>query len=159
MGFELTVVNNTPLIGEKDPRVVARTLFTQIGYLTPRGADSNVAFGLVYDSFLSHPDRVWLVEELAAHLKTSSPTIYRHLNRLRGLELLEEVDLADKGEENGKPKKRGPKKRGYRLRYGNLSRAWQFVEAHLKVAAENYARTVEHLQALLDADHHRRPRA
>jgi len=152
MGFELTVVNNTPLIGEKDPRIVARTLFAQIGYLTPRAADSNVAFGLVYDCFLLHPDRVWLVEELAGHLKTSGPTVYRHLNRLRGLELLEEVELADRDAEDGKPKKRGPKKRGYRLRYGNLARAWQFVEAHLKVAAENYARTVEHLQDLLDTD-------
>lgn len=147
-GFALTVVSNTPLVGERDPKAVARALFSQIGYLSGRGADSRVAFGLVYDCFLLHPERLWTAEELAAHLKTSAPTVYRHLNRLRGLELLEDLDTPDAEAEAAR--RRGPRRRGYRLRYGNLARAWQFVEAHLRVAAENYAKTVEHLQALLE---------
>jgi hypothetical protein len=36
------------------------------------------------------------------------------------------------------------------LRYGNFQKAWNFVEAHLKVAIENYGKTVEHLQELID---------
>jgi hypothetical protein len=36
------------------------------------------------------------------------------------------------------------------LRYGNLEKAWNFVEAHIKVAVENYSKTVEHLQKLID---------
>jgi len=35
------------------------------------------------------------------------------------------------------------------LRYGNIQKAWNFVEAHLKVAIENYGKTVEHLQRLM----------
>jgi hypothetical protein len=36
------------------------------------------------------------------------------------------------------------------LRYGNIEKAWNFVEAHLKVAIENYSKTVEHLQKLIE---------
>jgi len=41
-------------------------------------------------------------------------------------------------------------KKAYRLRYANLEKAWNFVEAHIKVAVENYGKTVEHLQKLMD---------
>ena len=41
-------------------------------------------------------------------------------------------------------------KKAYRLRYGNFQKAWNFVEAHLKVAIENYGKTVEHLQSLIE---------
>jgi len=41
-------------------------------------------------------------------------------------------------------------KKAYRIRYGNLQKAWNFVEAHLKVAIENYGKTVEHLQNLIE---------
>ena len=34
--------------------------------------------------------------------------------------------------------------------YGNLQKAWNFVEAHIKVAVENYNKTVEHLQNLIE---------
>ncbi|UCB58858.1 MAG: transcriptional regulator, partial [Thermoplasmatales archaeon] len=40
-------------------------------------------------------------------------------------------------------------KKAYRLRYGNIQKAWNFVEAHLKVAIENYGKTVEHLHKLI----------
>ena len=41
-------------------------------------------------------------------------------------------------------------KKAYRMRYGNFQKAWNFVEAHLKVAVENYSKTVEHMQKLLE---------
>ena len=41
-------------------------------------------------------------------------------------------------------------KKGYQLRYGNFQKAWNFVEAHLKVAIENYSKSVEHIQKLLE---------
>ena len=34
------------------------------------------------------------------------------------------------------------------MRYGNLSKAWNFTEAHVQVAMENYRKTVDHLQEL-----------
>jgi hypothetical protein len=38
------------------------------------------------------------------------------------------------------------------MRYGNFQKAWNFVEAHIKVAVENYGKTVEHLQTLLEKE-------
>ena len=42
-------------------------------------------------------------------------------------------------------------KKGYKLRYSNLSKAWTFVEAHVSVAMENYRKTVDHLQKRVDS--------
>ena len=140
MGFELVVVNNTPLTGEADSRLVARKFLTQIGYLAPN-SDGEIPFRLFYDCFLSNPDKPWHVEELESTLSTSRPTVYRHLNKLKGFDLLEEAAIEDP--------MTGQNRKAYRLRYANLAKAWQFVEAHLKVAIENYGRTVEHLSQLV----------
>jgi predicted transcriptional regulator len=140
MAFELVVVNNTPLVGESDARVVARTFLTQIGYLAPN-SDGEIPFRLFYDCFLSNPNKPWHVEELENVLNTSRPTVYRHLNKLKGIDLLEEAGVVDPIT--------GQSRKAYRLRYANLTKAWQFVEAHLKVAVENYGRTVEHLSRLV----------
>lgn len=139
MGFELVVVNNTPLTGESDPRIVARTFLTQIGYLAPN-SDGEIPFRLFYDCFLVNPEKPWHVEEMEAALSTSRPTVYRHLNKLKGIDLLEEVGIEDP--------LTGQTRKAYRLRYANLAKAWQFVEAHLRVAIENYGRTVDHLSRL-----------
>jgi predicted transcriptional regulator len=143
MGFELVVVNNTPLTGESDPRIVARTFLTQIGYLAPN-SDGEIPFRLFYDCFLGNPAKGWHVDELEAALDTSRPTVYRHLNKLKGIDLLEEGSVEDPLTGQGR--------KAYRLRYANLAKAWQFVEAHLRVAIENYGRTVEHLSALATQD-------
>lgn len=140
MAFELVVVNNTPLVAETDARAVARTFLTQIGYLAPN-SDGEIPFRLFYDCFLSHPNKPWHVEELESVLSTSRPTVYRHLNKLKGIDLLEEVSVEDPITGQGR--------KAYRIRYANLTKAWQFVEAHLKVAIENYGRTVEHLTQLV----------
>jgi N-glycosylase/DNA lyase len=68
--------------------------------------------------------------------------VYRHLNKLKGFDILEEVQIFDETTKQNK--------KAYRLRYGNLQKAWNFVEAHLKVAIENYGKTVEHLQKLVE---------
>lgn len=146
MTFELTVVSNTPLTGEKDPRIVARTLLRNVGYLATRGADSEIPFKLFYDCFLLHAEKVWLVEELVAELKTTPPTVYRHLNKLKDYDILEEVALDESKRVKGK------KKKGYRIRYGNFAKSWNFVEAHLRVAMENYGKSVQHLQELVEGN-------
>ena len=143
MGFELVVVNNTPLTGESDPRIVARKFLTQIGYLAPN-SDGEIPFRLFYDCFLANSEKPWHVEELEAALSTSRPTVYRHLNKLKGIDLLEEVAIDDAVT--------GQSRKAYRLRYANLAKAWQFVEAHLRVAIENYGRTVDHLSRLVTAE-------
>jgi DNA-binding transcriptional ArsR family regulator len=141
MVFEIRVISNTPLIGDKDPESVAKIFFQQIGYLS-KGSDPTIPYTLFADYFIKHPTKAWYVEELAVSLKTSKPTIYRHLNKLKNLDILEEIHAIDDVSQQ--------QKKAYRLRYGNLKKAWNFVEAHIKVAVENYSKTVEHLQLLIE---------
>jgi len=137
----MQVVSNTPLVGEVDPETVAKKFFEQIGYLS-KGADPAIPYKMFADFFIKHPTKAWFVEELSNELKTSKPTIYRHLNKLKGFDILEEMQVFDNTTKQNK--------KAYRLRYGNLQKAWNFVEAHIKVAVENYSKTVEHLQKLID---------
>jgi predicted transcriptional regulator len=141
MPFEMLVASNTPLIGEDDPDVVAKLFFEQIGYLS-KGSDPTIPYRLFADFFLKHPMKAWYVDEIANELKTSRPTVYRHLNKLKGFDILEDVQVFDEVSKQHK--------KAYRMRYGNFQKAWNFVEAHLKVAIENYSKTVEHLQKLID---------
>jgi DNA-binding transcriptional ArsR family regulator len=141
MGFEMQVVSNTPLIGEENADEVAKKFFEQIGYLS-KGSDPNIPFKIFNDFFLKHPTKAWYVDEISVKLKTSRPTVYRHLNKLKGFDILEEAHIVDETTQQNK--------KAYRLRYGNIQKAWNFVEAHLKVAIENYGKTIEHLQKLID---------
>lgn len=137
----MQVVSNTPLIGEEDPELVAKKFFEQIGYLS-KGSDPDIPFKIFNEYFLKHPDKAWYVEEISASLKISKPTVYRHLNKLKGFDILDEVQVFDESTKQNK--------KAYQLRYGNIQKAWNFVEAHLKVAIENYGKTVEHLQNLIE---------
>ena len=141
MGFEIKIVSNTPLVGEIDPDIVAKIFFEQIGYIS-KGADPKIPYKMFADFFIRNPSKAWFVEEISNQLKTSKPTIYRHLNKLKGLDILEEMQIFDEISKQNK--------KAYRLRYANLEKAWNFVEAHIKVAVENYGKTVEHLQKLMD---------
>jgi predicted transcriptional regulator len=141
MPFEMQIVSNTPLNGEEDFDTAAMTFFEQIGYLS-KGSDPKLPYKIFVDFFLKQPTKAWFVDDIANALDTSRPTVYRHLNKLKGLDILEELSVFDEVTQQ--------QKKGYRLRYGNLQKAWNFVEAHIKVAVENYGKTVEHLQSLLE---------
>lgn len=139
MSFEIIVADNVPLVSEESLEKAAKEFLTKIGYLT-KGASPELPLKLFLGCFLRRPDKAWLVDELALELNTSRPTVYRHLNKLKGYDILEELPIESEN----------LKKKAYRLRYGNLSRAWNFAEAHAKVALENYRKTVEHLQELIE---------
>ena len=141
MSFEMQIVSNTPLVGEDDPDIVAKKFFEQIGYLS-KGSDPEIPYKLFADFFLKHPSKAWYVDEIATELEISRPTVYRHLNKLKGFDILEEIQVLDESTQQNK--------KAYRIRYGNFQKAWNFVEAHLKVAIENYGKTVEHLQKLIE---------
>jgi predicted transcriptional regulator len=121
------------------------TLLKQVGYLE-RGADDEaaimkgVAYRLLRDCFLMRPEKSWTADELITTLGTTRPTLYRHLNKLKALDILEESSVAE--DESGR--------KAYRIRYGNLAKAWNFVEANVKIAMENYRKTVDHLHALAE---------
>jgi len=147
MSFELNVVSNTPLTPLNDIDEVAMLFLNQVGYF-PKGYDpktdvsdirDSVPYKLLVEFFLGRMEKVWVVEDLAVALGTTKATVYRHINKLKGFDLLEEmkVDQPD-----------GSSKKGYRIRYGNLSKAWNFTEAHVQVAMENYRKTIDHLQEL-----------
>jgi len=147
MSFELNVVANTPLTPLSDIDEVAMLFLNQVGYF-PKGYDpktdvtdirDSVPYKLFVEFFLARTEKAWIVEDLATALGTTKATVYRHVNKLKGFDLLEEMNVEDA---DGKPRK------GYRIRYGNLSKAWNFTEAHVQVAMENYRKTVDHLQEL-----------
>jgi predicted transcriptional regulator len=92
------------------------------------------------ECLMKNTKRAWTVEEMAAKLKTTKPTIYRHLNKLKAIDILEEVDIDRSGD----------KKKGYRIRYGDLSKAWNFTEANVEMAMEAYRKTIDHLQKLFE---------
>ncbi len=146
MTFEINVVSNTPLTPINDLDEVAIQFLNQIGYF-PKGYDpktdaktirESVPYRLLRDCFFTRMSKGWTVEQLSTKLKTTKPTVYRHINKLKGMDVIEDVDVED----------RGVRKKGYRIRYGNLAKAWNFVEAHVDVAMENYRKTVEHIQKL-----------
>ena len=145
--FELQVVSNTPMSGVSDVDVVAETLLVQIGYL-PKGYDpktgavtirESVPYRLFMDYLMAYPTKAWTVEELAVLLETTKPTIYRHINKLKSMDLLEAMDV----EFNNQVRKR------YRIRFGDIVKAWSFTEANVNMAMENYRKTVIHFRDLL----------
>lgn len=146
MHFELNVASNTPLTPLDDLDEVALKFLETIGYI-PKGYDprnggkgvqGSVPYRLFVECLLMRGERGWTAAEMAIKLKTSKPTIYRHINKLKAMDLLDEVSVQVSGSAH----------KGYRLRYGELSKAWNFVEAHVEVAMENYRKTVEHLEKL-----------
>jgi predicted transcriptional regulator len=150
MPFELALRYRTPLTPVSDPDEVLTEFLRWIGYL-PEHDDARAGEGpireslgyrLVRECLLKDAARPWYAEELAAVLKSSKPSVYRHINKLKSLDVLEEVA----GQADGKGRK------GYRLRYGNLARAWDFTEANAQNALRRYRETVDHLQGLIERE-------
>lgn len=148
--FELNVVSNTPLTPLSDVDDVALQFLRQIGYL-PKGYDpktdaknvlDSVPYRMFMECFMRNVKRAWLVDELAAHLETTRPTIYRHLNKLKSMDVIEEMEV----ERDGQAKK------GYRIRYGDLRKAWSFTEANVEMAMESYRKTIDHFQELVEKE-------
>jgi len=147
MSFELNVVSNTPLTPLNDIDEVAILFLNQVGYFQkgygPRtdvtDIRDSVPYKLMVEHFLGRMDKAWVVEDLATSLGTTKATVYRHINKLKGFDIIEEMNVEQPD---------GSRKKGYRIRYGNLSKAWNFTEAHVQVAMENYRKTVDHLQEL-----------
>ena len=148
MSFELNVAGNTPLTPLTDLEEVAIILLNQIGYF-PKGYEphtsaesikESVPYRLFVECFLERMDKGWLVEDIATVLGTTKATVYRHINKLKGFDILEEISVEVDGS----------KKKGYRIRYGDLSKAWNFTEAHVDMAMKNYRQTIDHLQSLVE---------
>lgn len=136
--------------GVTDVDVVAETFLVQIGYL-PKGYDpktgavtvrDSVPYRLFMDHFMAFPSKAWTVEELAAILGTTKPTVYRHINKLKAMDILEAMDVEFDGQ----------MRKGYRIRFGDLVKAWSFAETNVSMAMENYRKTVIHFQELMSRE-------
>ncbi|MEM0167590.1 MAG: winged helix-turn-helix domain-containing protein [Thermoplasmatales archaeon] len=138
--FEIRVRLRNPTVSGDIDRLLFEFL-VDIGYLEERGELSldsikkSVPFRLFKEVFLTRADRTWPVNEIMTYLNTSKPTLYRHLNRLKALDIIQEVQI---GQE-----------KGYVMRYNSFSRAWNFVEANVKMAMDNYRKRVEGIQAMV----------
>ena len=142
MPFEIQLRYTPPFASYSDAEEALRVFLHLVGYLREEDArPDSVAYRLVRECFLRTPDRAWTVEELLATLRTTRPTLYRHLNRLKDLDLVEE---SSPGKEAGTARK------GYKLRYGSLSRAWDFTEANIDNVLKRYREAVDRIQFLLD---------
>ena len=123
-----------------------RDLLLAIGYLSPgrapedgEDAGGSVAWRLFGECMVRRADRSWRVEELMAKLGASKPTVYRHLRKLEAMDLLERGPVGE-----------GPgAARGVRLRYGDLTWAWNLTEEHARASLRAYRETVDHLEGLL----------
>ncbi|HET6399187.1 MAG TPA: helix-turn-helix domain-containing protein [Candidatus Thermoplasmatota archaeon] len=144
MAFEMQVVSHAPLTSEQDPERLAKLFFSMIGYTARKGPDHGISFKVFYECFLLHPTKLWTVEELATACGTTLPSIYRHINKLRELDLIEDLHIEQDGGEDGPERKRA-----FRLRYGDLGKAWTFAESHFQLAVQSYRKTVDHLEQLL----------
>ena len=139
--FEMNINIIDPMLHTDDLDAILLSFLSSIGYM-PRvdpqrdfeKAVQSVPYRLFKECFLLRPDMEWSVDELISYLGTTRTTLYRHLNKLKSMDILDE-------RQEGMNKK-------YKLRYGNLSRAWNFVEANVKLAMENYRLMVEHISKL-----------
>ena len=88
---------------------------------------------------MKNPSKAWAAEEIAVLLGTTKPTVYRYINKLKSMDILESTDIQSEDE---------PVRRGYRIRYGDIAKAWSFCEANVQMAMDNYKKTVERFQQL-----------
>ncbi|MCL5678616.1 MAG: helix-turn-helix domain-containing protein [Candidatus Thermoplasmatota archaeon] len=142
--FRMTIVSAPSRAAENDLDKTIAFFLSDIGYI-PRLKPStdfqviskSAYFRLFKECFLARSDRYWTGDELLAYLNTSRTTLYRHLNKLKAMDILEEI-------QEGKVKK-------YRLRSGDILRAWSWVEVNIKMALDNYKKTVEQIEAGISA--------
>ncbi len=147
--FRLALQERGPLERAVGAEPLLREMLLAIGYVSAGRASPDAAadvmegvgWRLFDECLLRRPDRTWTIEQLMAKLDTSRPTVYRHVHKLEGLDLLEHTIIG------GSP--RSPT--GMRLRYADLSVAWNFTEEHARASLAAYRQTVGHLEALAAA--------
>jgi predicted transcriptional regulator len=150
MGFRIVLAERpTPLDAKSlDDSLV--DFLKQIEYL-PKGfhpkngaknTEDSIPYRLVKDCLLMRPDRSWTIPQLAAALKTSKPTVYRHLNKLKSLGMIEESQVEEKAENGSVMLK------AHRLRYGDLLKAWTYVEENIHDVMGAYRKNVSRIRDL-----------
>ncbi len=144
MTFEIMLRSHIPVNSDSLEDVLEQFLL-DIGYLSgrKRGQElhDSIPFRLWTECLLKDPEKPRTADELAAILDSSKPTIYRHLNKLKKLDLLESEEVVewDDGEVT---------KKGYRLRHGDFNTAWHVTEANIESTKKRYRETVDKIVKL-----------
>ncbi|MBM4248899.1 MAG: helix-turn-helix transcriptional regulator [Euryarchaeota archaeon] len=143
MVFEIRLMGGPAVTDQGALHETMLPFLNSIGYM-PAGYDprtgvstltDSVPYRLFADCFLGHLDRVWSVGELARELGTSIPTVYRHLDKLSALDILGQGSL-----------QKDESRKGYFIRYHDLSQAWRFTEVNIELSLAAYRRAVDAIQ-------------
>jgi len=141
MAFQIVLKSASVPIGD-DLESQLISFLVRIGYLPENRAKEtiieSVPYKLFLNCFLKRKDKLWEIDDMESFLGVTRATVYRHLNKLKSLDLVEEVPFPSKDT--------GYIHKGYRLRFSNLSRAWNFVEAHMEMVMEQYRKNVDSIQ-------------
>jgi DNA-binding transcriptional ArsR family regulator len=150
MKFRLVLAERpTPL----DPKSLDDALLEflkQIEYL-PKGfnpkngaknTEDSIPYRMFKDCMLLRPDRGWTIPQLAAALDTSKPTVYRHLNKLKALGFIEESQVEERADNGSVMLK------AHRLRYGDILKAWGYVEENIHDVMGAYRKNVARIREL-----------
>ncbi len=137
--FEIHIrYKSSPSSGDLD--LILSEFLLDIGYITEKetldleGIKKSIPFRLFKEVFLLRPEKKWPVDEMLLYLGTTKPTLYRYLNRLKALDILQEEVVG--------------KEKSYSLRYNSLSAAWRFVESNVSMAMNNYRKTIDLIEKL-----------
>lgn len=147
MAFQI-VLNSAsiPLGDDLESKVIS--FLMRIGYMsenrTREAILKSVPYRLFMECFIKRRNKLWEIDELESFLGATRATVYRHLNKLKSLDLVEEIPFNSK--------ETGYIHKGYRLRFSNISRAWNFVEAHMEMTIEQYRKAVDSIQETLNRD-------
>ncbi|MCL4325831.1 MAG: helix-turn-helix domain-containing protein [Candidatus Thermoplasmatota archaeon] len=107
----------------------------------------SIPYRLFMDFFLKYPGKPWQVSDLATTLGTSRPTVYRYINKLMNMDFIEVENIDDLDTSH-----KGAVKKGYRIRFGNIEKAWGIVDAHIKIIIRNYEESAKYIQSIVDKD-------
>jgi len=147
MAFQIELNSaSIPLGDDLESQVIS--FLMRIGYIsenkTREAIIKSVPFRLFMDCFLRRRNKHWEIDELESFLGATRATVYRHLNKLKSMDIIEENPF--NSPETGYIHK------GYRLRFSKLSRAWMFVEEHMKMTMKQYRKAVDSIQETLDRE-------
>jgi DNA-binding transcriptional ArsR family regulator len=107
-----------------------------------KNTEDSIPYRMFKDCLLMRPDRVWTIPQLAAALDTSKPTVYRHLNKLKSLGFIEESKFEEKADNGSVMLK------AHRLRYGDILKAWGYVEENIHDVMGAYRKSVSRIRDL-----------
>ncbi len=140
----MKISSHTPISSDNLSEVLENFLL-DIGYLSGRKEGKelyeSIPFRLWTDCFLKNTEKPWTVDKMASTLGASKPSIYRHLNKLKNLDIVESEDIVieDDGEVI---------KKGYRIRHGDLKTAWHITEANVESALKRYRESIDKIDDL-----------